>query len=258
MNAIFVVGTGRSGTHFLARLLAGFENVHDPFHGEESGAILQDVAKAALHHRLPSEATEQHFRTAIRTNGPILVDQHHPNLFFASHWASRLDDPLFLYPDRPARQTVASMMRHRGVRSWYRYARKKAFSLKDRLPYPNRFLGVDSYFELERSPLHLLCVKRIAAHHRAYKAEKEKLGSRLRRVAYETLVADPETALEQIFSKDERARLGHFTLTEEPKAASLEKYRDILTEAQVREIDEIENRLIRNPNRNYAPAHVRS
>ena len=40
MKAIFVVGTGRSGTHFTARLLNGFENVYDPLNGKEKSKIL--------------------------------------------------------------------------------------------------------------------------------------------------------------------------------------------------------------------------
>jgi len=240
MNAIFVVGTGRSGTHFLVRLLAGFEHAHDPFGGRESEAILQDVARAALHHRMPSQETETHYGDTIRTDGPVLIDQHHPNLFFADHWADTLDDPVFLYPLRPARQIVASMFRHKGVRSWYAYARRRFLSLSDRLPYPNRFLGTDSYWEVETTPLHMLCTQRILAHHRMVLKQKAALGDRLRIVAYDALVGDPEAEFTRVFTDAERARLGAFTLVETPNPASLDKYLDVLTVEQVAEIDAAE------------------
>ena len=240
MNAIFVVGTGRSGTHFLVRLLAGFEHAHDPFGGRESEAILQDVAKAALHHRMPSEATERHYLDTIGASGPVLIDQHHPNLFFAHHWAERLDDPVFLYPLRPARQIVASMFRHKGVRSWYAYARRRFFALSDRLPYPNRFLGVDGYLEVETTPLHMLCTQRILAHHRICLEQKARLGDRVRIVTYDALVTDPEAEFARVFTETERARLGGFTLVETPNPASLDKYLDVLTVEQVAEIDAAE------------------
>jgi hypothetical protein len=46
-----------------------------------------------------------------------------PNIFFFDQISKVFEDLIYLYPMRPVVQVVASMMRHRGVMSWYQVAR---------------------------------------------------------------------------------------------------------------------------------------
>ncbi|MEM8791457.1 MAG: hypothetical protein AAGE80_07555 [Pseudomonadota bacterium] len=240
MRAVFVVGTGRSGTHFLLRSLKGFSKTYDPHNGKEYGPVLKDIAKAAIHHRLPSKDTEAYYRRQMSETSSVLLDQHHPNLFFAEHWKSRLDDIVFLYLDRPTVQIVASMMRHKGVQSWYSYATNWRRRTIDRIPYPNRFLGVDHFREIRTLPLHLLCARRVIAHRRAYEAAYDMIPDRMRRIFYEDLVSDPNGTLTSVFSDEEQKLLGNFELVETPKQQSLSKFLDVLDAKQIAEIEELE------------------
>jgi len=240
MRAIFIVGTGRSGTHFMARLLNGYENVWDPLKGKEKPSILMDIAKAAIHHREPSASTVHYYREVLSQNTGVYLDQHHPNLFFVEKWSRLFDGCLFLYPTRPTVQVVASMLRHGGVMGWYRYAENWRRRLIDRVPYPNQFLGIASRSELSCLPVHLLCAHRVLAHQRTFFSTAEKMNASLRSVDYQSLVNDPYAELQNLFQESELQKLGRFQLVEKPKIESLSKYQDVLSETQISEIEALE------------------
>lgn len=242
LGAIFVVGTGRSGTHFLTRLLNGFERIYDPMQGKENRPILQKIALSAIKHKPLPRDVHNYYRAAFEEAGPrVFLDQHHPNLFFAEEWIGRYPSILCLFPERPVHQVVASMMRHNGVLSWYSYAKER----KNAWPglgvrYPNQFLGLMSKSEIDALPLHMLCAKRVMAHNRKFRELKRTHPDSVRAVAYENLVRDPEGEFRRLFREDELASIGGFTLKETPRAASLTKYKDVLTDGQVAEIMEFE------------------
>lgn len=244
MKGIFIVGTGRSGTHFTVRLLNGFRNTRDPLGGEENLPILMDIAKAAIHHRQPSASTRDYYARLLAEADGVVLDQHHPNLFFAEHWARQFDGLVFLYPQRPAYQVVASMLRHTGVLKWYRYAQEWRQRTINRIPYPNRFLGLDRYSDIRRLPPHLLCAHRVIAHRRAFDNAKGRMGHALRSVDYEALVMDPLAEFTRVFDPSELAALGEFELLETPRPSSLTKFHDVLSEAQVADIQALENELL--------------
>lgn len=246
MRAVFIVGTGRSGTHFTVRLMNGFENAHDPASGQENEEILQDLAKAAIHHRLPSKGTEQYYHNFFQETQAVLLDQHHPNLYFVNHWSEIFDDIVFLYPQRPAYQIVASMMRHSGVMSWYEYARRPKQRTINRIPYPNRFLGLESFSELKTLPPHLLCAHRVIAHQREFMSSAAAANGRLRKIDYVALVQDPLAAFSSVFSEAEMARLGRYIPTEQPKQGPLTKYKDVLSDQEVEEIVGLEESLLQS------------
>lgn len=240
MRAVFVVGTGRSGTHFLLRSLRGFSNTYDPHDGKEYGPVLNDISKAAIHHRLPSKETDDYYLRRVSESVGVLLDQHHPNLFFAEHWKAHLDDVVFLYPDRPTVQIVSSMMRHPGVLAWYSYVKNWRRRTINRIPYPNRFLGVESFREINNLPLHLLCARRVIAHRHAFEAAHVMMPDRMRRIFYEDLVSDPERTLTDIFTTEEQRILGSFKVVERPKKQSLSKFQDVLNAKQIAEIEELD------------------
>ncbi len=242
MRAIFVVGTGRSGTHFTTRLLNDFENTYDPLNGKEDPEILQNVAGAAIHHRLPSTRIGKKYQKRLQHKAGIFLDQHHPNLFFVTHWATLLEGIIFLYPQRPIYQIVASMLRHNGVMYWYQYAKKWRCRAIKKLPYPNQFLGVRRLADIDALPPHILCAHRVIAHQKTFEHSVPKMNGSLRSIEYEGLIDDPMREFSRIFSAAELTKLGKFSLTEQPNPHSLTKFHDVLTEEQVSEINALERR----------------
>lgn len=243
VDAVFVVGTGRSGTHFTCRALSGFANIHDPLKGREKMRILRDVATAAIFHdHMPERAIRYYEKRKTEVAAPsVFVDQHHPNLYFTDQLARIFDDPIFLYPRRPVVQVVASMLKHSGVLNWYRFARKNLAATENApsMPFPNRFLGLTDPGQLDALDVHQLCALRVLRHN----AEMTRLANtdpRHRFVSYKNLVLDQEAAFHSAFSPADRQALGEFRVVEEGKPASLDKYRSVLSAEQILDIETLE------------------
>jgi len=171
--------------------------------------------------------------------GKILVDQQHPNLFYVDRLAQLYPRAVFIYPDRSAVQIVASMLNHDGVGGWY--GKLKSGTLD--VPYPNRFFGIESREQLMTEPLHLLCLRRVAAHKLAATEARRRHGQRFRYLNYEALVRDRLGALREVFSPSEFLQFGEHQQTTESNISSLEKYKSALTDSQIEEIESLEARL---------------
>lgn len=244
MKAVFVVGTGRSGTHFTIRSLLGFENATDPLGGMEDQRILFPVAKAAIHHAKLPEASAAYYRKLLDDTASVVLDQHHPNLFFIKQILEISDQVVFLYPVRPTQQIVASMLQHDGVMSWYKYARTWRQRYLAPVPFPNRFLGLETSEDIARLPPHILCAYRVLAHHKVFLEAERDYPLNVRQIDYEALVRDPEEELSRVFSSKELDLLGRFRLVESPRSQSLAKYLDILSAKQISEIDELRSKAV--------------
>lgn len=179
----------------------------------------------------------------MQNGSGVFLDQHHPNLFFVHHWAAMFDGIVFLYPRRPTHQVVASMLRHKGVMGWYDYARNWRQRTLRKLPYPNQFLGLRRFRDIGALPSHLLCAHRVIAHNFAYERLVGEMNGALRAVNYEALVNQPRAELARVFTPDEIGCLGTFSLVEPPNARSLTKYRDVLSDEQVSDIDALERQM---------------
>lgn len=239
VNVIFVVGTGRSGTHFTCRCLREFSRLDDFQGGREHAPTLYSIAHAAMkHERLPTTVRPHYRKRRLQAllKRQVLVDQHHPNLFFVTEWLRRTPGAVFLYPERPAVQIVASMLTHEGVGGWY----EKLRTGKLMVPYPNRFFGLNSLAQLQTEPLHRICWHRVRAHKEAALRARARHGDRVRFVDYQALVRDRVAALSAVFSPEEMARFGHHQLATPSTDYSLEKYRDVLDADQIAEIETLE------------------
>ena len=232
MNSIFIVGTGRSGTHFLCRTLRGFSNVDDFRDGKENGHILREVAMSALTHKPLSNNVIEYYKSQIETaknKNKIFLDQHHPNLFHITQLHEIFPDAIFLATDRPMEQVVASMLNHRGVRSWANNAHKHDYV------YPNQFLGIDN-IEDTKIESHILCAKRVTAHNLFREYILEKHPDVVRRVLFEDLVNNQIGHLKDVFTEDEFKMLGNYTQKEKPNQNTLSKYSKTINESQIKDI----------------------
>jgi hypothetical protein len=244
-RGIFIVGTGRSGTHFLCRLLLGFAALDDLFGGNEDRRTLASVATAAiLHRRLPARTIrlyEERVDGCAR-RGRILLDQHHPNLFHVDQLKARFGDLLFLHPSRPTIQIVASMLKHKGVGDWYAWIRKAGD-----IPYPNQFFGLAERSELLALPPHLLCARRVIAHKRRAAMEAARDPEGFRQIDFVALVRSPHATLSGTFRDQELAQLGGYRQLVAPDPGVLGKFADVLTSSQVDEIVSLESRELADP-----------
>lgn len=228
-QCVFIVGTGRSGTHLLAQALGMSPQAHvllekQPLFRWSTLMASDPRQEEALFSRWVRRFRLEQFAAAPR----IVVDKSHPNIWVAERLAAAFPAGLFLGMRRSPHATVASMLKHGGF-AWDERRWRP-------LPLPNRFLGIDgmpadAYAALSRPEQFTL---RWISNERKFAAVRRALGTRLLEVDYERMVLDTVASLERIFA---------FLGLERPLAApaikdeGLDKWRRDLSADDVAAID---------------------
>src|SRR5262245_13442039 len=112
---VFVVGTGRSGTHWLAYILQRHPEIRmtiekEPMFGWSTRIALNPELSDRLLWKLILFYRIQFWISAPRH----YLDKSHPNIWIAEDLARAFPDALFLGILRDPYGTVASMLRHKG------------------------------------------------------------------------------------------------------------------------------------------------
>jgi hypothetical protein len=225
---IFVVGTGRSGTHWLGYILGSHPQVHLTV---EDSRWFYDVTTMALdpsqEDRLFPGVVEQYRREHEEHPRRHFADKSHPNLWLVERLSTEFPDALFVGIQRNAFGTVASMLRHEGVQQWHRRWRE--------FPVPNRFLGIteelaQSYDEL---PLAAQCALRWRAHADRMQELRVAMPDRLWCGDYDSFITSTADSVEDL-----RAFLGLAPPMAMPevKTDSLDAWRSELSEDDVEAI----------------------
>lgn len=228
---IFVIGTGRSGTHWLGHILEGHPDIHvtierPPIFTWATEMALDPARKPALLPELIRAYRAEHEAVAPKH----YADKSHPNIWHAEDLAAALPDAVFLGIRRNPLATVASMLKHAGVLQWQERWRE--------FPVPNRFLGItaenrDAYGKM---PTAARCALRWRSHWERLETLRDALGARLLVLDYEDLIRDAAAQL---------ARLGGFLglatpiPTPEVRTESLDRWRDELPPDVLRQIADV-------------------
>lgn len=230
-RVVFIVGTGRSGTHWLGWICESHPELAVTI---ERPPIFEWVTEAAIHPdraaRLLPKLVRRYTAEARLCEPRLYVDKSHPNLWLADELAAALPRAKFIGVRRGVHGTVASMLQHAGVLRWVQEWR--------RYPVPNRFLGITSAWaeHYEALSLPARCALRWKAHEAQLDALAARLGERFLSLTYEDIFADPPGELARI-----QAFLGltrPFPLPE-IKRASLDRWRDELSAADLADIDAV-------------------
>jgi hypothetical protein len=221
----FIVGSGRSGTHWIARSLAAHPEIRatievQPMFRWATRLALAPVANRHLLRRLILAYRLQVLRSIPR----LYLDKSHPCLWLAEELHEAFPRAQFLGMEREPYATVASMLNHPGVLGWHRRWRE--------FPVPNRFLGIDAataehYDEL---PIAARCALRWRSHHERMTELETGLGDRFVRIRYEAFAADPTAELERL---RQRLALSRPFPVPEVRTASLQKWRERLGDADI-------------------------
>jgi hypothetical protein len=222
---IFVVGSGRSGTHFLGWTIDAHPEIHSTI---EDPRIFDAVVTMALNPRLEDRIFPSVVRLYRREHGRVpdrhYADKTHPNLWFAERLAEAFPEAVFLGIRRDPFGTVASMLQHEGVRGWHEGWRD--------YPIPNRFLGITEELapRYDALPLAAQCAVRWRSHAERMDEARRRLGERMWFVEYERLLTDTDTALDEL-----QEFLGLATPFPRPELRheSLDKWRSQLSDEDV-------------------------
>jgi hypothetical protein len=230
-RAALVIGTGRSGTHWLGYSLGDHPEV---FATVETEAMFSWSTQMALdphqEKRLFPRLVRAYRKQVLKAYPRLYLDKTHPNIWLADKLHQALPGALFLGIERNPYATVASMMEHPAVSDWHRRWRE--------FPVPNRFLGItpelaDTYDDLS---LATRCAIRWQAHHERMDQLSGLLGTSLMVISYEEFATRTPVIVEDL-----RVFLGLHSAVPVPdvRVESLSKWREQLTDEDLRSIERV-------------------
>jgi len=190
---VFVVGSGRSGTHWLGHILDSHPQVHATVESEPVFSWVVEMARdpaaeAALFPKLIRRYRAEH-RSVLPRH---YVDKSHPNLWLAEKLADAFPEARFVAIRRLLEGTVASMLKHGGVRRWV--------EIWDRDPRPSRFLGVTEALLADYRAMSVAarCAVRVIAHAAEIDRLHAILAARMHVIRYEDIHAAPQAEMDRL------------------------------------------------------------
>ena len=190
---IFVIGTGRSGTHWLGETLGSHPEVRATIEVKPMFDWSRDMAtNPATRADLLPKLIKAYHRQLLRSAPRHYLDKSHPNIWIAEELLAVFPDALFLGIERNPYATVASMMKHKMVASWHGIWRQ--------FPIPNEFLGIDAETAktYDHLPLPAQCALRWVSHRRRMEFLRGRLGASLHHIQYESFAANTRAEIERL------------------------------------------------------------
>lgn len=189
-RGLFIIGTGRTGTHLLTSIMREFSNVKAINNGKEDPDYLRELVRRELDGLPLGGRLEAALASRIKpSRRRYYLDQHHPHLWFKEHLANVYPESVFIWPHRHVLQVVASMMEKTHITRWFEEAKAR----RSQIAFPSRFLGIRDPNELDL-PIHVLCTRRVISHYE--EATRLSLSTpNTYKIEFEILVKDPAEAL---------------------------------------------------------------
>lgn len=228
---IIILGTGRSGTHWIANTLAAHPAIRATIEkSPQFDWVMSMALDARRKDKLLPKLLRRYKWEVIRSTPRRYLDKSHPAIWLAEDIKAALPRTQFVGIERDPFATVASMLRHTGVSDWHRRWRE--------FPIPNAFLGIDedNAATYDRLSMAKRCALRWAAHSKEMVRLRQILGSSMIVTCYEALVND---------TREELIKLQRFLRLQEPirnphvKRESLHKWHDSLSREQIQEISQV-------------------
>jgi len=223
---IFVIGCGRSGTHWLGHTLASHPDIVTQIEVQPAFGMVFEMAWDPSVERTRLEELVRIYEAAHERVLPKhFADKSHPALWFAEALAERFAEARFISIRRRILPTVGSMLHHSGVLRHHERWRKT--------PELNRFLGVTDVGAYQALSNELRCALRVIVSSNEIDRLATQSKCRLHAIEYEEMQADPTR---------EARRLATFLEVSDafapppPRAASLSKWRETLNSKQIDEI----------------------
>jgi len=224
---IFVIGSGRSGTHLLGRTFGNNEEIEAFIEADQFFLPITELA-VGLNKNVSDfdtllAAYKKEFR---RSKKEYILEKTHPNIWFVERIRDYFPTAKFIGIKRDVFGTVNSMLNHEGVLSWYK---------KLPLDESNRFLGItdDNKSEFRNLPIESKCALR-------WKSHVDRLDYLANAFPEEVLVVD----YEQFYDDYSNLMLtlkeflgATFNIESEPlNNAGKDKWKDLLTPIQIENI----------------------
>ncbi|ACA99497.1 MULTISPECIES: sulfotransferase family protein [Cyanophyceae] len=187
---IFIIGTGRSGTHWLGYSLENHPDIRATIEAKPMFNLSTRIAlDPNLEEKLIGRLIRSYKWQILASYPRRYLDKTHPNIWIAEKLKRAFPNAVFIGIERSPYATVSSMMNHKGVSAWHQ--RWKNF------PLPNRFLGITPELAniYDEIPMAAKCALRWSAHHEQMQKLKEILGENILVIHYENFVVNPQEVI---------------------------------------------------------------
>jgi hypothetical protein len=153
---IFVIGSGRSGTHFLGRIFQNNPSVELLLEEPKYFGLVKDINIRQKKNLLP-KLTNRYQKLSLTTEKPYLLEKSHPNIWSVDYLIKEFPNAFFIGINRNVYQVVYSMLNHKGVLNWYKTLPNDV---------ENSFLGItdENKNDFSNLPLESKCTLRWYAH----------------------------------------------------------------------------------------------
>ena len=189
----FILGTGRSGTHWLGFILQAHPDVSILIENRLTFPLATRMALDFGKRKKLLPKLIRRYRIAHALVKPRhLADKCHPNIWLTEELADAFPRALFVGIERNPYATVASMLKHQGDRHWH--------ETWEEFPVPNPFLGIteDNVDEYRELSLIAQCALRWKAHKEKMDALVDMLEERLHVVSYAGLIRNTAAEIEAL------------------------------------------------------------
>ena len=224
---IFIIGTGRSGTHWLGYSLGNHPEIRTTIEVEPMFTLSQRMAlDATLEEDLFDDLIVS-YKQQLSLSPHLYLDKSHHNIWLVEKIKKVFPNALFIGIERNPFATVASMMKHTRLTAWHKRWRE--------FPVPNRFLGITEEMSSTYSdmPLASQCAIRWVAHHTRMNEIKIVLDNDLLIISYEEFAQNTKQVIHE---------LEKFIGVNSPipipnvKTSSLHKWKTQLSTAQIKQV----------------------
>jgi hypothetical protein len=236
MDAIFIIGSGRTGTHLMCNELLTYKNTFDDVNRgkgetakENEKRLLTSTETAIKQIPLPDNVIKD-YKGSVE-NKKVFINQDHTNLFHVEQLLENFPDCLFFAMKRPIPQVVSSMLRKPATLRWFEWSKKNG-------KFPNKFTGIKDKNHIKKLSIEQLCAKRVRSHYKEINRLKNLYPKNIVIVEFEKLVKleNADQYIKSLITKEQYNQLGEKTHNIEKESDVLTKHNTFLTDEQKKKI----------------------
>jgi hypothetical protein len=155
---IFVIGSGRSGTHLLGRTLGSCTEIESFIEDKRFFNEISNIATGLNTEKLAFKKVLKKYKEIFsKTEKDYILEKTHPNIWFVEELIDEFENFKFILIKRNDFATVSSMLNHEVVLSWYNKIPQNEI---------NPFLGITSknVSTFKNLPIETKCALRVISH----------------------------------------------------------------------------------------------